>query len=1494
MEPPATLILVLLVARPLEASRRDRSSPVVVTMPSVPLDDLSAFVGQAHTAMHHRFHQLEPAIHRKGIKQTPGSPEWFMSVSHSPREATRNLTHIALLAEEATKYMAHALGLSADQVHFGLPEMDVSATALSEVCPATMELPCEPHKYRALNGHCNNVQNPHWGTAGSRYVRFLPPDYADGISLPRGTILTKNNRGLPSAREVSLAVHSSVDVPHSHLVSLFPVWAQFIAHDISLTPQMTGFNGERLKCCGIDFSDFHPECFPIRLPDNDPVFGPTRQRCQEYTRSASTPRTGCTLGPREQMNDDTSFLDASVIYGNSQQELDALRTFKGGELNVQTSSNYGPLMPPGDNNNHCRYSLSHKCFKSGDVRANEYVGLTALHTLWVREHNRVARELRRLNPHWLDEIVFQETRRVIIAELQHITYAEFLPLVLGKDTMVNFGMELENNDYFKGYNMNINPGVANILSAAALYFFIPLMPNKFSVFDKTGKHIGEESIGKTFYAPFDLYKVGGFDSTLRSLLQSSAQSHGPYINTVFTNHMFQVTNGGNGLDLAAQVIQQGRDHGLPSYTIWREFCGLGDTQAFSDLLVHMDPAAVAALQAVYQNVTDIDILPGALSERPVNGSTIGPTLQCLLGRQFSLLRAGDRHWYESDVPPSHFTRSQLKALRGGATLARIICDNSDDFGKVQPQAFLTTDPFLNSPMSCKSGAIAPLDLMPWMEVQPMIHISPKLLTEVVARAKRELHHDWNVYSGCELADPHSPIGTAFGFSRPKRQAAVISNTSFLLEYTSANMIRSFLQGKLQDVESKNVRELVTMLPSIDISTIGLMPELECDEVNLPCDHTRKYRTITGWCNNLHNPHFGKSFQPFIRLLPPVYEDGLGKPRGTSVNGSPLPSPRMVSRNVHNDLNQPHTRYSLLVMQFAQITDHDLTFTPVNKGFINEGILNCLSCDSMITVHPQCFPIPVPEGDPFFPSVNKTTGEPFCIPATRSMPGQRTLGPREQMNQLTAYLDVSFVYGSDLCEARSLRSFSGGRLNSTKVPGAKPLLPEIIAHPECREESKVCFQAGDARASEQPGLGSLHTVFMREHNRIASELGSMNPHWGDERLYQETRRIMGGMYQHVIFTEWLPRVLGWEGVRSHGLTVQHEGYYEGHESSCDGTIVNEFSAAAFRFGHSLLQPLFRRVDAAYRQLEPPVMLRNHFFKPSILYRPGMIDEIMLGLVDTPMQTLDNFITEEVTNHLFEKKGVLFSGMDLVSLNIQRARDHGIRGYNHYREFCNMTRARDFNDLAGEISRPLINILSKIYAHVDDIDLFPGGMSERSLPGGVLGPTFACIVGHQFRRVRSCDRFWYENDDPLTRFTPAQLAEIRKMSIAKYICNNLDNAETIQRHALDLPDPFMNPRVPCSSIPSVDLTAWKDRAACAVGNTAIDIGATQHTSPCTTCTCTKEGPLCQSVKVTNCFQLAREFTSQAVLEDTVCKVQCAFIFRALQEFSEPLANNQLGFS
>lgn len=170
-------------------------------------------------------------------------------------------------------------------------------------------------------------------------------------------------------------------------------------------------------------------------------------------------------------------------------------------------------------------------------------------------------------------------------------------------------------------------------------------------------------------------------------------------------------------------------------------------------------------------------------------------------------------------------------------------------------------------------------------------------------------------------------------------------------------------------------------------------------------------------------------------------------------------------------------------------------------------------------------------------------------------------------------------------------------------------------------------------------------------------------------------------------------------------------------------------------------------------------------------------------------MDNSITEELTNHLFEKPKEPFSGMDLISLNIQRARDHGLPGYNKYRVKCNLTRARTFEDLAGEVPSKLIKRLTSLYASVDDIDLFTGGMSELPVHGGIIGPTFGCIIGMQFSRLKRCDRFWHETSDPFVRFSAAQLAEIRKMTLAKVICSQSDTIDTIQRNAMDMSDHYL---------------------------------------------------------------------------------------------------------
>ena len=171
----------------------------------------------------------------------------------------------------------------------------------------------------------------------------------------------------------------------------------------------------------------------------------------------------------------------------------------------------------------------------------------------------------------------------------------------------------------------------------------------------------------------------------------------------------------------------------------------------------------------------------------------------------------------------------------------------------------------------------------------------------------------------------------------------------------------------------------------------------------------------------------------------------------------------------------------------------------------------------------------------------------------------------------------------------------------------------------------------------------------------------------------------------------------------------------------------------------------------------VPLRDGFFNPELIYSPGHLDRFLVGLATQPRQRYDNIFTEEVTNHLFQAKNKSF-GMDLVALNIQRGRDHGLAGYNAFRELCGLGRVRSFDYLVDIIPQKIVDRFKLIYKDVDDIDLFIGGISETPVAGAVVGPTFRCIIGDQFKRLQHGDRFYYDNIQNPSQFTPPQLQQV----------------------------------------------------------------------------------------------------------------------------------------
>ncbi|MHA7871071.1 MAG: peroxidase family protein, partial [Hyphococcus sp.] len=499
---------------------------------------------------------------------------------------------------------------------------------------------------------------------------------------------------------------------------------------------------------------------------------------------------------------------------------------------------------------------------------------------------------------------------------------------------------------------------------------------------------------------------------------------------------------------------------------------------------------------------------------------------------------------------------------------------------------------------------------------------------------------------------------------------------------------------------------------------------------------REIRTMDGSGNNRQDPTAGASFEPFQRLAPNGYADGIAKMAG------PLrKSPREISnivaaqgaRTVPNRFGT-----SDYLWQWGQFIDHDL------------------SLGDEVPSSDRSFDIPAPQGDPFFDPAG--TGE-QTIHFNRAIifPGTGTdLGnPREQMNEITSWIDGSMVYGSSDERAAALRTNDGtGRLKTSRgalLPFNTEGLPN--ANGPAPDPTRL-FLAGDVRANEQAGLAALHILFVREHNRWARRIKKMRPYYSGDDIYQAARRMVIAEIQIITYNEFLPALIGSDAL------PRYRGYRRG-----DATIFNEFAGAGFRLGHSLINTHLLRVDRRGREIPAGHLpLRDAFFNaPNLLQRRNDIDPILRGLAAQKSQAIDPMIVDDLRNFLFGPPGA--GGFDLASLNIQRGRDAGLPSYNDMRAALGLGRVSDFDEISAD---PAVqDALYRAYGSVDDIDLWVGGLSEDAMAaeGSQLGPLFREIMILQFAALRDHDRFWHRRD--LTR---AEYAMVRNTTLARIIRAN----------------------------------------------------------------------------------------------------------------------------
>lgn len=531
--------------------------------------------------------------------------------------------------------------------------------------------------------------------------------------------------------------------------------------------------------------------------------------------------------------------------------------------------------------------------------------------------------------------------------------------------------------FYHQYDITIEPGVFNSVATAVLRLVLTLLPDALSL----GEGAGQVPLASTALNMSLLYKPRAYEMLMRGLISTNSLTFDSAVSGSMREFLGR-------LDLAAHAVQAGRDHGLPPYVVWRPLCGRRPAITFDDLADVMQPQQIDRLRHVYANVADVDLFTGVISETPVDGAVVGPTAACLLALQFKVLRQTDRYWYENDLPPSAFSKEQLFELRK-ASVARLLCDNVPGLEQVPRTAFLARDQFLNAPVPCRD--VEGVDLGAW-KTRGKVVVAEDILHSVVEKGKQAVERrrqmEKRVFEKGLVAGSKSSLGSAYANNKPNPTSLVLANTSVLLEATSQELVtimhdrrvRRQIQGLGNEFDSLDLN-----LPSVDIS--GLVPPAPlirtCRETeeHRACDARSRYRTISGHCNNLRRPDFGRSNTVFARMLPAGYDDGISAPRTRSVAGDSLPSPRTISTTIHNDISHPHARYTLMVMQFGQFLDHDITFTPVNKGFQN-SILDCRDCEAQQRVHPECWPIPVPSHDPYYPAVNISSGRPFCIAFTR--------------------------------------------------------------------------------------------------------------------------------------------------------------------------------------------------------------------------------------------------------------------------------------------------------------------------------------------------------------------------------------------------------------------------------------------------------------------------------------------------------------------------------
>ena len=503
--------------------------------------------------------------------------------------------------------------------------------------PRPPSSPSNEVQFRSIDGSNNNLADPAMNQTGTDFARVGPANFSDGIS--------KMTPG-PNPRDISNILVAQADTgeggPHLTddngvaLSGMMYAWGQFVDHDLDLEKGGTT----------TDIS--------ITVPANDQFLPPGSTI--PLTRVAIDPATGVPGHPATAINTITGWLDGSQVYGSNAATAASLRTADG---HMKTSA--------GDN---LPIDPQSGMFMAGDVRAQENPDLTALQTLFVREHNYQVDQLHKEHPNWSGDKLYEMAKAITTAEMVNITYSEFLPHLLGKDAI----------QPYHGYDPTVDARITEEFEGAAYRFGHSIVSDEISAISNIGAFTSEQTLAESFFEDPAAFSATGADGLLRHLSGDLANPLDTHLVDGLRNLLFDPPD---GLDLAAINIQRAHDLGLGTLNQTREALKLTPYTSFDQIT--SDPETAAALEQAYGSVDAIDLWTGGLAEDHVEGSVIGSTFGRIIGDQFTALRDGDQYYFENQG----FDKQTLNEIKG-TTLSDLILRDTDTTA-MQSDAFVATE-----------------------------------------------------------------------------------------------------------------------------------------------------------------------------------------------------------------------------------------------------------------------------------------------------------------------------------------------------------------------------------------------------------------------------------------------------------------------------------------------------------------------------------------------------------------------------------------------------------------------------------------------------------------------------------------------------------------------------------------------------------------------------------------------------------------------------------